>query len=188
MEGVRNRYYSLGFSDIRATIGKTKKRIGKLIEIHNDYNKTEDGPTKIEELEAKWEKHIEKLKKNLAHMKKLRVNFDFPMELLDSRLSTMNSLQLKQASASIGISESHENKLSINSSSADPIINDQASVIPDQTFLMESCSKDKILNENDNLKVARVIKLQDQTSIINNDQINKNQDKKFVIKDLSIQN
>ncbi|CAG8779275.1 2200_t:CDS:2, partial [Acaulospora morrowiae] len=170
-------------------IGKTKKRVGKLIEIYNDYTKTEDDPTRIEELEAKWEKHIEKLKKNLAHMRKLRVNFDFPMELLDSRLSTLNSLQLKQASASIGISESHENKLSINPSSADPtIIHDQASVIPDQPFLMESCSKDKIQNENDNLKVARVIKLQGQASIINNDQLNKNQNKKFVIKDLSIQN
>ncbi|CAG8446373.1 12626_t:CDS:10, partial [Acaulospora colombiana] len=148
---------SIGLEDEfrKHRISKTKKRIGKLINIHNDYTAKKDGPTKVEDLEAKWEKHIGKLKKNLAHMRKLRISFDFPIELLNSRLSTLNILQLEKASASVGVFDNR------GSSSTSIITNDQASVISEQNIFATNYSKNEVRKKNDNKTIYRKVEIQE---------------------------
>ncbi|RHZ48821.1 hypothetical protein Glove_541g47 [Diversispora epigaea] len=145
MDIVRNNYYSPRSSDIRASIGRTKKITKEIKEIYDDYIVNKNNSVKRKELEIKWDSHLEKLKNSLKHLKRIQIDFNFPEELINSRLSTFNSQQLSAftsefISASTSTSEStistfasttstlariniesHESKPNINSSSSENI-------------------------------------------------------------------
>lgn len=100
---------------LNISIGRIKRIIRELKEIYKDFNLDKNGSVKKEELEAKWDDHIETLKRNLEYLKGIQIVLDFPKELINSSLSTF---KLSTTSTSSSSSSSLSSSSSISSSTS----------------------------------------------------------------------